>query len=780
MDTIGGEPHMKSILLAALLLVQSQSGTAPASPDSRLHPQNSGPYSFDFNLAPRSAFETVGEKAGLTVVIDRDLRPAVPTISWKVQDDPDIAHVLDELCKATSTFWVPIGAHSIFISESNPTKHRDYDLARFKLVRLSGPRTLLELNDLTNALRQGANVTSPTPFPRLNMLMWRDTPEKSAAADKKLAELSAQMFGASATVDTVATYERDASGNVYLLDGSGRNINPKRTGIQTSNAGIFSLDINQPTRSAMESIAAKAGLTVMFQRDLRPIPPTLTLKLKDVDVFEALDILTIATRTFWVPLDAHTIYVVDDNTTMRRDYDLTVADIVRVSGTRTTAELNDVMNLLRQNLNITTMTAYPATNVLLMRDSPEKVALAEEIIADLDAQISGNKKVVGHVAAFETNAMGNIEVLDAGSRLADPLLKKLQPTSTGPFSFDISQASKDALEAIAVRAGLTVVFDRDFRPTPPTLALKINDNDVYSALDKAALQLRAFWLPLGNRSIFVTDNNSTKRRDFEQLAVELIDIPGLQTAQELNDVMNAVRQNLNLATIYAFPSTNSLLLRDTPAKVELAKAVIAALRPPNSIPAFTTVTSIETDSLTSFGITSNTGLKMYASPASAQIRPKLTGTFSLHINDDARHAYEVLGETVGLNVNFAPKFTSGSSAAFNLENVDVLKALEQLGTQTGNSWQVVDSQTIFITPDKVSSARPYEATVLKSFQLSHAPKSDLTPITTAIRLLFSVNEIMTDDASNTIELRATPTQLVLIEKLLTALDRPSAARSTTP
>jgi len=766
---------MKSILLAAMLLFQQQSGVAPANANSRLHPQNSGPFTLDLSGPTRSAFETLGEKAGLTVVFDRDYRPLSPSITLKVQD-ADIAQALDSLTTATDTFWVPIGSHSILISANNVSKHRNFDLARVKLVHLGGPRTTQELFDVMNALRQGVGLSTLAALPATNMLMWKDTPEKSSAAERRLADLSSQMFGPSASIDFISTYETDAAGNVYLLDGSSRNINPRLKEIQPTVTGPFTMDVNQRTNDAIIGFAAMAGLSVMFDRDYRPTPNMLSFKLKDADIFEVLDILTVSTATFWIPLDAHTIYISENNSTKRRDNDSAIVDIVHLTATKTPQELNDVMNLLRQNLNITSIVANPGANSLLLRDSLDKVALAEEVIADIEAQLNGTKKTVTHVASFELNAMGNIDALDGGRRRLDPLNTRLQSTSTGPFSFDINgQPSRAAVESIAAKAGLSVVYDRDFRPTPPSLTFKMTNTDVYSALDKAILQLHAVWIPLGSDSIFVVDNNSTKHRDFDPLRIELIDIPNVQSPQELNDVMNAVRQTLNFISISAIPRTNSLLLRDTPAKIELAKSLIAALRSQIAANAgvapLTSVVSIDTDSLSSQFNTPNTGLKTYSKSALTQLRPRRTGTFSLHLNDDVRHVYEILGETVGLNVTFDPKFKDGQASAFNLEDVDATKALDLLGTQTGNFWQVIDSKTVFITPDRVNNGQVYEPTVLKSFHLTQVPASEVPQIVNIIKTTFNINTIMSDDASKTIDVRTAPTQLIVLEKLLTAMDR---------
>jgi type II secretory pathway component GspD/PulD (secretin) len=543
------------------------------------------------------------------------------------------------------------------------------------------------------------------------------------------------------------------------------------------------MDINnQPTREAFTAIAAKAGLSIMFQRDYRPTPPMTTLKLKDVDVYEALDAITMATGTFWTPLDRHTIFIVDSNTTMHRDYDLQIVDVVHLNGPQTVQELNDVLNMLRQTLNLTNIAANPGTNSLLFRDTPDKVALAEEIIADLEAQLKGTNKIVSHAAAYETDPMGNAYVLDGSRRNLNPAASQLAVTSAGPLSFDINnQASRTAIETIAAKAGLSVVYDRDFRPTPATLNLKSDDTNIFSALDRVSTALRSFWVPLDRRSIFITDNNSTKHRDFDPLVLEVIDLPGLQSPQELNDLMNEIRQVLNAPVIYAIPRTNSLVLRDTPSKVALAKSVIGDLRvsggaAQTAAPPVISVLYLETDSLSSFyNASNNAGLKSYSAPASAQLRPRLTDPFSLHINEDARRVYEILGETVGLNVTFDSRFVAGQPAAFHLENVTVVQALDQLGTQTHNFWQVVDSKTVYITPENALSTRPYEPTVLKTFRLSNTPPADLNMIVNMAKGMFNIQDVMTDAASSTIDVRTRPSNMILLEKLITALDRPVPA-----
>jgi hypothetical protein len=773
---------MKTLILAAFLAIQSPAGgpVSSAALYPRFHPKVSGPLSFDINQPARGAFEAVANQAGLSLIFDRDYRAPVAPVKLNLQN-VDIFSALDSLAAATRTFWVPVGNQTVFIADDNVTKHRDYDLAQIAVFKLTGPKTYQELADIMNAVRQQTGITSMVAFPKTNSLILKDSPAKVDAARKRLLELSLQTFGPSATVDRVTAYEADPADNVYLSDGS--TINFKRTQLRPTINGLLSLDINGPARTAFETIASKAGFTILFDRDYRT-SPTVTLKLNDLDVFTALDMTCLAARTFWFPVGDHTIFIVDNNSTKRRDYDPNFVDVVHLTGAKAPQDVNDVMNVVRQIVNVTTMVANPGANALLFKDTSQRAALAEQLIADLEGQLNGTPRSAAHSPSYQTEGLsggsGNVYLLDGTRRNINPLLAQLHPTTTAPLSFDISQPSKSAFETIAAKAGLSVIFDTDFRvPTPATITLKLSNTDIYTALDIVSTQLRLFWVPVGSQTIFVAENSSTKHRDFDPLAIEVADISGVQSVQALNDFVNDVRQILNVGIMDALPRTNSLLIFDAPYKNALAKALIADIQSSNAAPAgaaaVSSVLSIETDSLTSFSNPS-AGLRSYSAPATAQLRPSAAGPFTLHINADARRAYETLGESVGLNVMFDPRFSPGQPAAFHMENVDAIQALDLMGKQTGNSWQVVDSKTIFVTSENVSSRRLYEPTAVKTFHLANVPVPELNFIVTLLRNVLNISNVMTDPASNTIDVRSTPSNLAIVEKLLSVLDRPAPAR----
>jgi general secretion pathway protein D len=85
---------------------------------------------------------------------------------------------------------------------------------------------------------------------------------------------------------------------------------------------------------------------------------------------------------------------------MRRDYEEVVVKTIYLTNATTAQEVNDIMNAIRQNLNITTMTAYPALSALIIKDSPDKVQMAERLASALD---KGRAEVVIEATIMEVD-----------------------------------------------------------------------------------------------------------------------------------------------------------------------------------------------------------------------------------------------------------------------------------------------------------------------------------------------------------------------------------------
>ncbi|HSU89360.1 MAG TPA: hypothetical protein VLL56_11010, partial [Terriglobia bacterium] len=108
------------------------------------------------------------------------------------------------------------------------------------------------------------------------------------------------------------------------------------------------------------------------------------LELNNVDIYEALDILALQTRSFWKPVNKTTILVSPDNQTKRRDYEELVLKTIYLTNSVTATELTEAITTLRTLLNMRYLMSSTAMNAIIIRDTPDRIAIAEKIIEDLD------------------------------------------------------------------------------------------------------------------------------------------------------------------------------------------------------------------------------------------------------------------------------------------------------------------------------------------------------------------------------------------------------------
>src|SRR5947207_6107302 len=138
----------------------------------------------------------------------------------------------------------------------------------------------------------------------------------------------------------------------------------------------------QDSKMAFETLAELAGFNVIFDPDFRGA--RIQIDLNRVDIFEALDILALQTRSFWKPVNRTTILVSPDNQTKRRDYDELVLKTIYMTNSVTSTELTEAITTLRTLLNMRYLMSSTAMNAIIVRDTADRVAIAEKIIDDLD------------------------------------------------------------------------------------------------------------------------------------------------------------------------------------------------------------------------------------------------------------------------------------------------------------------------------------------------------------------------------------------------------------
>src|SRR5438128_4960166 len=152
--------------------------------------------------------------------------------------------------------------------------------------------------------------------------------------------------------------------------------------LEPKTRGPIDVHMTQDSKIAFETLAELAGFNVIFDPDFRGA--RIQIDLNKVDIFEALDILALQTRSFWKPVNRTTILVSPDNQTKRRDYDELVLKTIYMTNSVTSTGLTEAITTLRTLLNMRYLMSSTAMNAIIIRDTPDRVSIAEKIIEDLD------------------------------------------------------------------------------------------------------------------------------------------------------------------------------------------------------------------------------------------------------------------------------------------------------------------------------------------------------------------------------------------------------------
>ena len=144
----------------------------------------------------------------------------------------------------------------------------------------------------------------------------------------------------------------------------------------------INLKMTNDSRVVFETIAKLAGLSVIFDPDFTS--RRISVDLPNVTLEEALDAVSFESKAFWEPMTSSVITVAPDNPQKRRDLEDEEVKTFYLSNTLTPQDLTEVVTSLRQLLDLRRVSQVNEQNAIVIRDTPDKVALAAKIIRDTD------------------------------------------------------------------------------------------------------------------------------------------------------------------------------------------------------------------------------------------------------------------------------------------------------------------------------------------------------------------------------------------------------------
>jgi general secretion pathway protein D len=143
------------------------------------------------------------------------------------------------------------------------------------------------------------------------------------------------------------------------------------------------LKVTVPADKVYQVLAKLGGLNVVFTSDFRPTAP-LAEDLNGVKIEDALKIVGMQSKSFYRVITPNTILVITDNPTNRREYDEAVVKTIYLSNPLAPADRTAITTALKQVLKLQYIVDNPDANAIIIRDSPENVAAAEQLVHELD------------------------------------------------------------------------------------------------------------------------------------------------------------------------------------------------------------------------------------------------------------------------------------------------------------------------------------------------------------------------------------------------------------
>ncbi|HZP17566.1 MAG TPA: cohesin domain-containing protein [Terriglobales bacterium] len=199
---------------------------------------------------------------------------------------------------------------------------------------------------------------------------------------------------------------------------------------------------------------------------------------------------------------------------------------------------------------------------------------------------------------------------------------ELAPLPNVPMTMKQTEDSKIIYETIGKLAGINVLFDPDY--TSRRIKVDLNSVSLEEALQIVALESKTFWRPVTPNTIFVAADNPAKRKDLEQSVIKTFYLSNLSQPTELQDVVNALRQILEISRIQPLPSEGAIVVRGTPDQVALAQKLVSDLdRSKPEVVVDVAVMQINKDRKRTLGINPPTSMTVQLQP---NVNPPTTTT----------------------------------------------------------------------------------------------------------------------------------------------------------
>jgi len=259
----------------------------------------------------------------------------------------------------------------------------------------------------------------------------------------------------------------------------------------------ITLKVTEKSNVIYETVGKLAGINVLFDPDYTP--RQVHVELNNVTLEEALEIISFETKTFWRPVTPNTIFVAQDNPAKRKELEQNVIKTFYLSNLSQPTELQDVVNAMRTILEVSRIQQLPSQGAIVVRGTPDQVALAQKLVDDLD---KAKPEVLIEVAVMQVS---RDKAHTLGINPPTSVSVSLQPnisTSTSSSSSSTTTGSSTSSNGINLNT-IANLNATDFQVTIPqataTALMSSSDTKVIQSPQVRALDGQKATLKIGDR-----------------------------------------------------------------------------------------------------------------------------------------------------------------------------------------------------------------------------------------------------------------------------------------
>jgi general secretion pathway protein D len=215
----------------------------------------------------------------------------------------------------------------------------------------------------------------------------------------------------------------------------------------------------------------------------------------------------------------------------------------------------------------------------------EKAHRADAASITAEQEIRTTKAMLARPSRPEERGMTPAEHVRAER---DEKLNRILPPAElkAPFATPISvkmsnQSPRILFETVARYAGIDILFDPEYQPGK-NASMELTEATLEQALDALALLTKSYWRSISPRSIFVTNDNPNKRRDYEEQVTRVFYLANVIAPQEIQEIVTVVRSVVDLQRVFPYSGQCAIVARGEADKIALAEKVIQDLDKPKS------------------------------------------------------------------------------------------------------------------------------------------------------------------------------------------------------